>query len=174
MESLNTVNKEPRVRVLFVCLGNICRSPLAEGVFRHLVGQAGLQDRFEIESCGTGDWHVGDCADPRMISTARRYGVDLGGHCARQFKPEDLERFDHIFVMDKRNLHDVLYADTEEQYGFKVRLFREFDPDPGDFQVPDPYYGGPQGFDEVYQICLRTGETLLDRLVQEHALEPRS
>lgn len=164
--------EKEKIRVLFVCLGNICRSPLAEGVFRRLVEEAGLQDRIEIESCGTGDWHVGDPADPRMVSTARRYGVSLDAHCVRQFRTEDLERFDHILVMDKRNLHDVLFLDREDRYGHKVRLLRELDPQPGDYQVPDPYYGGPQGFDEVYRIVHRSGQVLLDRLIEEYELTP--
>lgn len=158
------------IRVQFVCLGNICRSPLAEAVFRKQVEAAGLADHFEIESSGTGDWHVGDTADHRMQSTAEEHGVPLDGHRASQFSASDLKAYDHIFVMDKDNLHDVLYLDESDQHNGKVRLFREFDPEPGDFQVPDPYYGGEDGFETVYQIVSRTAEELLGRLVDEYDL----
>ena len=158
------------IRIQFVCLGNICRSPLAEAVFRDQVQQAGLEDHFDIESSGTGDWHVGDQADRRMQQTAERHGVSLDGHTASQFQEEDLLRYDHIFVMDKSNLNDVLYFDEEEQYGGKVRLFREFDPEPENFQVPDPYYGGKDGFENVYNIVERTAQNILERMVEEYDL----
>lgn len=162
------------IRVQFVCLGNICRSPLAEAVFRQRVKEAGLAARFEIESSGTGNWHVGDAADRRMRKTAAQHGVSLDEHRASQFSPEALRTYDHIFVMDKDNLHDVLYHDEEDRYNGKVRLFREFDPEPGDFQVPDPYYGGKDGFETVYQIVDRTAAELLDRLIDEYDLEPQT
>lgn len=159
------------IRVQFVCLGNICRSPLAEAVFQEHVKAAGLAEHFEIASSGTGDWHVGDTADRRMQSTAEEHGTSLDDHRARQFSADDLETYDHIFVMDKDNLHDVLYLDENDRHNGKVRLFREFDPEPGDFQVPDPYYGGADGFGNVYQIVRRTAEQLLDRLIDEYELE---
>ena len=158
------------IRVLFVCLGNICRSPLAEGVLRHRVERAGLSDRIKVDSAGTGAWHVGEPPDRRMSETAKRHGVPLDGQTARQFKAVDLETFHHVFVMDKNNLNDVLYLDSDEAFEFKVRLFREFDPDPGDFQVPDPYYGGPEGFENVFTMVDRTCDLLLHRLVEEHDL----
>ncbi|ARA91713.1 protein tyrosine phosphatase [Rhodothermaceae bacterium RA] len=164
---------DPMTRVLFVCLGNICRSPLAEGVFRHYVRKAGLEDHIEVDSAGTGSWHVGEPPDRRMRRTAEAHGISLDGQRARQFEKEDLERFDHIFAMDKENLQDILYLDDGDAYGHKVRLFREFDPEPGDYQVPDPYYGGPQGFENVFQIVDRTARTLLHRLVEEYDLELR-
>ncbi|MFN3595766.1 MAG: low molecular weight protein-tyrosine-phosphatase [Rubricoccaceae bacterium] len=150
--------------MLFVCLGNICRSPLAEGVFRRKVEEAGLSDRFVIDSAGTGGWHVGDPPDRRMLATARARGTDLADLRGRQLAREDLYAFDHVFVMDKSNLHDTLYLDPEGDHGTRVRLFREFDPEPGDYQVPDPYYGGPEGFEHVYDIVDRTAEALLARL----------
>lgn len=158
------------IRVMFVCLGNICRSPLAHGIFERLVREAGLEDRIEVASSGTGAWHIGEPPDRRMRQTARRYGLDLDHLCAQQFESRDLQTYDHIFVMDKSNLHDVLYLDRKDRFGNKVRLFREFDPDPGDFQVPDPYYGGDQGFENVYAIVERTARTILDRLIEEHDL----
>jgi len=160
------------VRVLFVCMGNICRSPLAEGLFRKVVQDRGLADRIEVDSAGTGSWHVGEPPDRRMQETALRHGVDLSDQAARQFEAEDLDAFDHIFVMDRDNLNDVLYLDRDERSGGKVRLFREFDPEPDDFQVPDPYYGGDGGFENVYSIVERTANVLLDRLVEEFDLRP--
>lgn len=162
------------IRIQFVCLGNICRSPLAEAVFRDHVEQADLGDYFDIASSGTGDWHVGDPADPRMQETAAQHGVPLEGHRARQFSTDDLQAFDHIFVMDKDNLHDVLYLDEQDEHNGKVRLFREFDPQPGDFQVPDPYYGGQDGFETVYKIVDRTAAELLDRLIAEYDLDAQA
>lgn len=143
---------------------------MAEGIFRHLVKQANLTDAFEIDSAGTGDWHVGQAPDRRMRETARKNGVSLTGQQARQFEAKDLAYYDHIFAMDKNNLHDILYLDRRDQNSHKVRLFREFDPEPGDYQVPDPYYGGPQGFDNVYAIADRTARLLLHRLIEEHKL----
>lgn len=162
--------KDDKIRIMFVCMGNICRSPLAHGVFRDLVAQAGLSDRFEIVSSGTGSWHVGEKPDTRMRQTARRHGISLDDLRAQQFSARDFETADHIFVMDKGNLHDVLSLDREDRHGHKVRLFREFDPAPGDYQVPDPYYGGSQGFEDVYSMVNRTARLLLDRLVEEYGL----
>ena len=160
------------IRVMFVCLGNICRSPLAEHVFRDVVRQAGLEDRFEVASSGTGDWHVGEPADQRMRSTAEAQGLSLKGHRGQQFAADHLEDYDHVFVMDKENLNDVLFFDEEDLHSGKVRLFREFDPEPGDYQVPDPYYGGDEGFRNVYDIVERTSRKLLERFVAEYDLMP--
>jgi protein-tyrosine phosphatase len=158
--------------VLFVCLGNICRSPLAEELFREKVRERRLEDRFRVESAGTGDWHLGEAPDDRMQAAARRNGgLDISGQRARQFEAGDFEAFDHIFVMDKSNLHDVLFLDEESEHDGKVRLFREFDPRPGDFQVPDPYAGGREGFDNVYRIADRTTTRILDELLGEEEKE---
>lgn len=162
------------IRIQFVCLGNICRSPLAEAVFRDQVEQAELEDYFEIDSSGTGRWHVGENADRRMRQTARKHGLSLEDHTASQFSREDLARYDHIFVMDKNNLNDVLHLDENDTYNGKVRLFREFDPEPGNFQVPDPYHGGQEGFENVYSIVERTAQSILDRLVEEYDLSASS
>jgi len=161
------------IRVLFVCLGNICRSPLAEAVFRQKVEEAGLADRFEIDSAGTGHWHVGEPPDVRMRATAARRGLDLSGLRARQLRRGDLAgdlAYDHVFVMDKANLNDALYLDPHGDHGTRVRLFREFDPEPDDYQVPDPYYGGPDGFDRVYDIVERTAEAVLQRMREVYGL----
>jgi protein-tyrosine phosphatase len=159
------------IHIQFVCLGNICRSPLAKVVFRDKVDEAGLEGHFEIASSGTGGWHIGDTADDRMRATAQRNNLSLEEHRASQFVAEDLAAYDHIFVMDKSNLNDVLHLDEDDEYGGKVRLFREFDPEPDDYQVPDPYHGGRRGFERVFDIVERTSDMLLHRLVDEYDLE---
>jgi low molecular weight protein-tyrosine phosphatase len=160
------------IRVMFVCLGNICRSPLAEGVFAAKVTEAGLSEAFEIASSGTGNWHVGNPPDARMLQTAALHGVRLDSR-GRQFGATDLEHFDHILVMDRSNLHDVLLLDQNDSFGPKVKLFREFDPDPGDHQVPDPYYGGTGGFEQVYGIVDRTAQALFGGLKAHYGLSAR-
>ncbi|MGB3541832.1 low molecular weight protein-tyrosine-phosphatase [Rubrivirga sp.] len=152
------------VHVLFVCLGNICRSPLAEGLFQDKVNAAGLEGEVVVDSAGTGGWHVGAPADARMTATAATHGTDLSRLKARQLERHDLHAFDHVFVMDKSNLHDTLALDPDGDHGTRVRLFREFDPEPGDYQVPDPYYGGAAGFETVYAIADRTTDAILERL----------
>ncbi|MEL6445256.1 MAG: low molecular weight protein-tyrosine-phosphatase [Bacteroidota bacterium] len=158
------------IRVLFVCLGNICRSPLAEGVFRHHVDRAGLTDRFEIDSAGTGRWHVGEPPDPRMRGTARDRGLSIDDQRARQAQGTDLRYYDHIFTMDRSNLHDVLFLDPQGANSYRVRLFREFDPDPEDYQVPDPYSGQQEGFDLVFNIVDRTSAVILSKLTDAYQL----
>jgi protein-tyrosine phosphatase len=165
------MDEDKKISVMFVCLGNICRSPLAEAAFRKEVAEAGLEEVFDVKSSGTGHWHVGGQADQRMRETAGKFGLSLEAHRAQQFLAGHIADFDHVLVMDKSNLHDVLFLDRKEKHGTKVRLFREFDPDPGDFQVPDPYYGGPQGFDAVCQIVQRTAQRLLECLIDEYELD---
>jgi protein-tyrosine phosphatase len=148
-------------RILFVCLGNICRSPAAEGVVQHLLAEAGLAEHVALDSAGTGAWHEGQPADRRMRQAAARRGIQLTS-IARQVRPEDFERFDHIFAMDAANLSD-LHALAPPAHRGKIRLFRDLDPDgPGD--VPDPYYGGTDGFDQVLDIVTRAGHGLLAEL----------
>jgi len=158
------------VRVLFVCLGNICRSPLAEGVFRDKVRAAGLDGIIDIDSAGTGAWHVGNPPDRRMMATAKRQGVDISAQRARQFVDTDLADFDYILAMDKSNLHDILFLDAGDDFGHRVTLFRQWDPEPGDYEVPDPYYGGDAGFEHVYEIVDRTAEALLKGLAAHYEL----
>ena len=158
------------VRVLFVCLGNICRSPVAEGVFRQKVREAGLESFIEMDSAGTGAWHVGNPPDRRMTATARSRGVDISLQRARQFVDTDLADFDHILAMDRSNLHDILYLDTGGDFGQRVTLFRQWDPEPENYEVPDPYYGGEEGFETVFEIVDRTAEALLHGLVAHYNL----
>jgi len=169
----DTRSSAERIRVLFVCLGNICRSPLAEGVFLHLAESAGVADRFEVDSAGTGDWHVGERPDPRAAAVAQRYGVELPS-VARQVSPADFQRFDYIVAMDRENLWNLERMAREKRgrpSRAKIHLLRDDDPDraAGDdrHDVPDPYYGGASGFDQVYQMVHRSAAVLLRRLLAE-------
>jgi protein-tyrosine phosphatase len=142
------------VRILFVCMGNICRSPTAEGVMRHLLREAGLEDAIELESAGTGGWHAGDPPDARATAAAARRGITLEG-AARQVRPADFEAFDLIVAMDRENLRELLALAPDEDAAEKVRLLREFDPASAgaeDLDVPDPYYGGERGFERVLDL----------------------
>jgi len=142
--------------VLFVCLGNICRSPLAEGIFQSLVNQAGLSDQFTIDSAGTGNWHIGDPPDPRSIEIARRNGLDISHQHARQVEPADFKRFDIICAMDASNL-STLKARAPTGTSTNLRLFLN---SPGQ-DVPDPYFGGEDGFAQVYRMLENGALTLL-------------
>jgi len=147
-------------RVLFVCLGNICRSPLAENVFRHLVEDAGLEDDFEIDSAGTGSWHVGERPDSRAVAAARARGIEVRGR-ARQVTPEDLSTFDYVLAMDRDNLRDLDHMARGGETTARIELFRAYDPDRDGDDVPDPYYGGPTGFEDVLEIVSRSCRRLL-------------
>ncbi|MFK7848465.1 MAG: low molecular weight protein-tyrosine-phosphatase [Rhodothermales bacterium] len=159
--------KDRLTRIMFVCMGNICRSPLAEGVFRHQAREAGVLDQFYIASSGTGGWHAGQRPDKRMDQVAQKNGVSMEGQYAQQFEYGDFDEYDLILVMDKDNLHNVKQMDPAGKHEAKVKLFRSFDPEPGDMQVPDPYYGGPRGFDDVYQMVDRTSGALLTHLLDD-------
>jgi low molecular weight protein-tyrosine phosphatase len=154
------------VRILFVCLGNICRSPTAEGVMRQLVREQGLEDRVEIDSAGTGGWHVGAPPDARASEAAAGRGVRLEG-AARRFSVDDFDRYDLILAMDRENRRDLLRLAPDGDARAKVRLLREFDPaarDSGDLDVPDPYYGGDHGFEEVLDLVEAATRGLLAEL----------
>jgi protein-tyrosine phosphatase len=154
------------MRLLFVCLGNICRSPTAEGVMRSLLAQAGMEDSIELDSAGTGGWHVGSPPDERASATAAARGVELRG-AARQVADADFEDFDLLLAMDAANLRDLRRAAPGEPERAKVRLLREFDPasaERGELDVPDPYYGGPGGFDEVFDLVTAACAGLLEEI----------
>jgi protein-tyrosine phosphatase len=176
--AISDAQRGPRVRLLFVCLGNICRSPTAEGVMRALVAEAGLGERIELDSAGTGAWHVGEPPDRRATQAARRRGIALSG-AARQVQPSDFEEFDLILAMDSSNFNNLRRLAPDESARARVRLLREFDPDvsPGadidagadahtdsDLDVPDPYYGGPDGFDRVLDLVHRSCAALLEQI----------
>lgn len=155
---------EPQVRVLFVCLGNICRSPLAEGAFRKLLKERGLEARFEVDSAGTGAWHEGEPMDPRARQVLEREGAYFP-HVARPMTREDALRYDHILVMDRENLAEVLRRFPEARG--KVRLLRDF-LDGG--EVPDPYYGDFQDCLEAYWTVEAAGRAFLEHLERDGSL----
>ncbi len=166
MESRVTDSAEKaQLSVLFVCMGNICRSPLAEGIFRHGLAGAGLAELVDIDSAGTGNWHQGDAPDPRSVETALSHGIDISAQRARQVTPEDFDRFDLIFAMDRSNeatlrarapssKHDRIFLFLDHTLGSRV-------------DVPDPYHGGPSGFEDVYQLLREGCSELLARLGRE-------
>jgi protein-tyrosine phosphatase len=175
--------RQPATRLLFVCLGNICRSPTAEGVMRALVKREGLQEHIDLESAGTGAWHVGNPPDARATAAARARGVSLEGR-ARQVRLEDFDDFDLLLAMDCENLRELRRLAPDDEQRAKVRLLREFDPasraqgtasyglegeDPeaeaaGDLDVPDPYYGAAGGFEEVFELVQAACEGLLEQV----------
>jgi protein-tyrosine phosphatase len=150
-----------RYRIALVCLGNICRSPMAEVVLTSLVEEAGLGDRVEVVSSGTGDWHVGEPMDRRAAATLTAHGYDASRHRAQQFQESWLHDHDLVLTMDAANLAEVGRGDDG-----RVLMFRDFDPraEPTDLDVPDPYYGDDDGFEHVLAIVRRTSAAIVDRL----------
>jgi protein-tyrosine phosphatase len=161
------------VRVCFVCLGNICRSPTAEAVMKHLARQAGLERAMHIESAGTGDWHVGETRDRRSMATGAARGIPLSGR-AQQFTAGDFARFDYVVAMDSSNRDDLLKMAPDAGARAKVsklRAYEEGAAEGGDAaDVPDPYYGGARGFDDVFDICQAACAGFLAWLRREHRL----
>lgn len=155
-------------KLLFVCLGNICRSPTAEGVMRHIVEQEGIADEFEIDSAGTGSWHIGDAPDPRSRAAAEARGIHIGGH-ARQVTGADFDHYDLILAADRYNFRDLTAIAPTDEAEAKVKMLREFDPmsTPEDLDVPDPYYGGPSGFDDVIDLVEAACRGLLEHVKTE-------
>ncbi|MFF0833848.1 MULTISPECIES: low molecular weight protein-tyrosine-phosphatase [unclassified Streptomyces] len=148
-------------RVCFVCTGNICRSPMAESVFRARVEQAGLEDRVEIDSAGTGGWHEGEAADPRTVSVLDEHGYRTG-HVARQFQPSWFARLDLVVALDTGHLKALRRLAPTEEDARKVRLLRSYaQPTPDDLDVPDPYYGGREGFQECLEMVEEASTGLL-------------
>lgn len=156
-------DRDVRASVLFVCMGNICRSPTAESVFRQHAERAGLLDELRIESAGIGDWHAGQPPDTRAIAHARRRGYDLTSLRARQVTWEDFTRFDFILAMDLRNLRDLKALRPADYTGY-LGLFLDFAPHLGVREVPDPYFGGADGFETVLELAERASESLLTHL----------
>ena len=152
---------------MFVCLGNICRSPTAEGVFRALVEREGLSEVIGVDSAGLGDWHVGDAPDPRAQAAARRRGINLSRHRARPTRPGDFTAFDYVLAMDTRNHADLsqMCPPGEEH---RLGLFLDFAPDAGRRDVPDPYYGDAHGFDLVLDLTEKAAQGLLAHIRENH------
>ena len=156
----------PPTRVLFVCMGNICRSPAAEGVFLHLLAEAGLKDCFAVDSAGTGGWHVGHRADRRMIAAAERRGIHLPSR-ARQIEAADLQRFDHILTMDADNLAAVQRLERRTPGKARISPLIDHCRRLRSAEVPDPYYGGEDGFERVLDLLEDACAGLLEDLLQE-------
>lgn len=142
------------MKILMVCLGNICRSPLAHGIMENLVKEKGLD--WEVDSAGTGDWHVGQAPDRRSIAIARKYGLDISEQCCRQFTIQDFDDYDRIFVMDRMNLRDVLNLSRDEEDRAKIRLLLDKE------EVPDPYYEDSQ-FDPVFRMIENGCRAILEK-----------
>lgn len=150
------------MKILMVCLGNICRSPLAEGVFRQKAQERGIE--IEVDSCGTSSYHIGDTPDPRSIENARENGFDISNLRARQFSKADFERFDRIYVMDQSNYNDVLAKTDIDAHRNKVKMIlNEIHPG-SNRPVPDPYFGGEDGFQTVFDLLNEASDRILDDL----------
>ena len=161
---------QPEIKLCFVCLGNICRSPTAEGVMQDLIDKAGLSERIRIDSAGTGAYHVGERADPRSRAEALRRGVELKSR-ARQFVVEDFDKFDYVLAMDRTNHRDLEELALGPNHLAKLHLLRSFDSAAGrELDVPDPYYGGDGGFARVFDICHAGCAGLLAHLRKQHKL----
>jgi protein-tyrosine phosphatase len=160
------------IAVSFVCMGNICRSPTAEAVMRHLVREAGLGGKISVDSAGTGAWHVGEERDRRSRAVASQRGMPITGE-ARQFLRGDFERFHLVLALDEDNARDLRRLARSDEARAKIHLLRSFEPGaaPG-AEVPDPYYGGPEGFERVFDICLDACRGLLAHLREQYHLEP--
>jgi protein-tyrosine phosphatase len=157
-----------RHRLLFVCLGNICRSPMAEGVFRRIAEEEGVLHLFDIDSAGLGHWHIGQAPDTRAQSAARGRGIDISGQSARQVKHADFARFDLLLAMDEGNFQELTQlAPADARH--KVRRFLDFAPKARTKDVPDPFFGGPEGFDHALDLIEQAARGLLASLTAEEA-----
>jgi protein-tyrosine phosphatase len=157
-----------KVRVLFVCLGNICRSPLGAAILKNKLKRTGMDAWVEVDSCGTSNYHIGDGADPRTLASASKHGVPMD-HCARQLTAKDLEDFDFIFAMDKSNLQNILRLANGKDVTHKIKLMREFDPVQKGAEVPDPYHGTEKDFQEVFDILDRSTTGFIECLKEEYS-----
>ncbi|HEY3402893.1 MAG TPA: low molecular weight protein-tyrosine-phosphatase [Ohtaekwangia sp.] len=162
-----------KVKVLFVCLGNICRSPLAEAIFLHKLKHRKTDQLFEVDSCGTANYHIGDSPDSRTIANARKNGVSIN-HCGRQLQEADLEYYDFILAMDKSNHRNILRLTNAGNHLEKISLMRMFDPQGKGEEVPDPYYGGEQHFQEVFDILDRTMDNFILHLEEKYAIKAKA
>jgi protein-tyrosine phosphatase len=154
-----------QVKILMVCLGNICRSPLAEGILSSKLPS----DIFLVDSAGTGHWHVGQLPDKRSIETASKRGLDITKQRGRQIQPSDLDRFDYIYVMDNSNYEDVVKLSTKTEHKQKVTLILDALFPGENVDVPDPYYGLQNGFEQVYDMLDEACELIAQKLLEKHS-----
>ncbi len=164
-----SLNPSATVRVLFVCMGNICRSPSAEGVFRALVSEPGIGMEFEIDSAGTHAYHVGEPPDPRATSAAFKRGIDISAQRARKVQPHDFERFDYILAMDPDNLA-ILEDMRSPQSPAELGLLLDYCPKLNSDTVPDPYYGGADGFEQVLDLLDTACRSFVDHVSKDSAI----
>lgn len=157
------------VKVLFVCMGNICRSPTAEGVFRHLVNQAGLSDQIHIDSAGTHAYHVGEPPDRRAQAAARNRSIDLSSQRARKVQSDDFDQFDYVLAMDHSNHAELEYI-SQPDLQHKLHLFLDFALNADTREVPDPYYGGDRGFEHVLDLVEAASQGLLADIRSKHGI----
>lgn len=157
------------IKVLFVCLGNICRSPVAEGIFAKLIKEKGLNHKVSCDSCGTANYHIGGSPDDRSSENARNNGLVLN-HRARQFTKEDFENFDYILAMDAKNMAEIKALENQAKNAtYTLMMMRDFDELGKGTDVPDPYYGGSGGFQDVFDILQRSNERLLDFVIDKES-----
>ena len=157
------------IKILFVCLGNICRSPLAEGIFAKKVAAKGLGHAISCDSCGTSNYHIGEQPDPRTVANALENGLSLN-HRARQFQGSDFNQFDYILAMDSSNLENAKMKMPGDGGKAKLHLIREFDTHQDSLDVPDPYYGGEKGFQNVFDILDRSCDVFLKEVMDQNQL----
>ena len=159
-----------KIRVLMVCMGNICRSPTAQGVFEQWVREAGLEERIEVDSAGTHAYHVGESPDSRSQEAALRRGIDLSAQRARRVDERDFAEFDYVLAMDAGNYRDLMDRCRDPDGCSRIRLFMEFAPENSAMDVPDPYYGGVHGFERVLDLVEEAATGLLKTIRDQHAL----
>ncbi len=155
-----------KTKILFVCLGNICRSPLAEAIFKRKIKERELETKFEVHSCGTANYHVGDTPDPRTIKNALKNGVPID-HLGRQLSKHDMESYDFIIAMDRSNHANILKLENAKEHSHKIKLMRSFDLTPEGDEVPDPYYGNEADFQNVFDILSHSVDSFIGFLEKE-------
>ncbi|PIE83615.1 MAG: phosphotyrosine protein phosphatase [Candidatus Contendobacter odensis] len=158
------------LKVLFVCMGNICRSPVAEGVFQRMLEEADLSRKIAVDSAGTHSYHIGSQPDTRSQSTARLRDIDLSNLRARQIDKADFSEFDYILAMDRSNLEHLLFLCQDSSLQRRIRLLMDFAPDLPEREVPDPYYGGANGFDRVMDMIEVAAQGLLKHIREQHGI----
>ncbi|MAY83379.1 MAG: protein-tyrosine-phosphatase [Flavobacteriales bacterium] len=151
------------MKILMVCLGNICRSPMAQGILEKKVADAGLQDQITVDSAGTSDYHIGDPPDLRAVEKSRAYDIDISHYRGRQFEKDDFDEFDRIFAMDFSNYENILRLSRDTADSQKVEMILNLNNPNSNMSVPDPYYGGEEGFENVYQLL----DAACDRLMEQ-------